>query len=227
MKKKFVLFIILASALLIGILISYKLETKDLDTILKNNGGDTLSFNYDTGFYTSNITIEIGIGNEFPREAQIYYCMDGKEPTKEDTLYTEPIVLTSKEKDTLYTIKAAVFYKGETTKAVVRTYMLGSKVLNDFTIPILSITGDQDELYGYENGILIKGKANDGDANFYHKDWIRTVHATLMGTTNGIMIDQNAGVRISGNASRDLEQKSLLLIADSDYDESFNKFRFI
>lgn len=113
----------------------------------------------------------------------------------------------------------------------------------------MNITAAEDDLFGYEDGILVSGRLFDEykeeqissgklteeeaealeptelmEANFNHKEWVRKCNVLLKDEAGGIILNDRAGVRISGNASRKLCQKSLCIIADGEYGSKNDAF---
>ena len=103
----------------------------------------------------------------------------------------------------------------------------------------MSIVTDPDNLFGYENGIYITGKATDdflerenennitpwNDANYRNKgiEWEREAVLTFFDEEKNLGCQQNVGIRIKGNWSRAYPQKSLNIYARKQYgSESFD-----
>jgi|GEM_PF-6133264 len=62
-------------------------------------------------------------------------------------------------------------------------------------------------------------------ANYNHKEWIRNCSIRLYDAKGKEIMNDRAGIRISGNASRKLVQKSFMIIADEDlYGSKNNRF---
>ena len=106
---------------------------------------------------------------------------------------------------------------------------------------IVYINGNEDDFFGYERGILVPGKLFDEykaahnlgddeiptmetDANFNHKEWVRECSVMLVSSDGKIILNDKAGARISGNASRKLAQKSLTILADKKYGSKDSHF---
>lgn len=142
-------------------------------------------FSLESGLYVDSAVLEItaGLG------AKIYYTTDGSEPTRDDILYTEPIVLTdassqenrissrsdlsvekyivpTKKIDKSNIIKAKAYYSpnDEGSKVVVGNYLIKSKnELDKFSsTDIMFISANLDDLVDYEKGMMIKGAYFDG-----------------------------------------------------------------
>lgn len=108
-----------------------------------------------------------------------------------------------------------------------RSYALGRDAeLLSGPLPVVSLTVDPADWVGPERGIYVPGAATSREAANYNqrgRTSERPVHIEWFEGGQRLLA-QDAGVRISGNASRELPQKSLNLYARSDYGPS--KFRF-
>lgn len=114
---------------------------------------------------------------------------------------------------------------------------------------VVYISGDAEDFFGYDNGILVSGRLFDEykaaqiaagklseeeaavleptelmDANFNHKEWVKKCQVLIKDAAGNILVNDRAGVRISGNASRKLCQKSLCIIADDMYGSKNDAF---
>ena len=226
----------------------------------------TASFDRESGFYESEFDLTLTAGEGLT----IYYTTDGSDPTMESNLYSGPIhiVNRSHEPDVLAAISSTTINedhvpdfpvkKGTVIKAAAfksdgshgdiacGTFFVGidrEKQYKD--VPIVSIVTDQDNLFGYENGIYVRGKVYDDwiaedPANAKKNAWEQKANFTVRGreaerpvTVSLIEADgtvgftQNFGVRISGAASRTVAQKSLRFTAREEYGKKNLKYDLI
>lgn len=119
-------------------------------------------------------------------------------------------------------------------------------------LAVISITMDQKDLFDYETGIYVKGKIFDDSVEAYQKkhgnlsgvevegdltsnfkqkgrDWERNCHIEYFesdGTNTTCQLQQDCGIRIQGNYSRENVQKSFRLYAREDYGEKNFKYPF-
>ena len=142
----------------------------------------------------------------------IYYTLDGSKPSSGAAKYKSEITI---EKPT---VVRAVFYKGGIpVETVTQSYIIGRK----FNMAVVSIAVEQDDFFGYERGIYVKGCCADSippysGANFW-KGWERQINVELYEPDNTLGINQGAGIRIFGGFSKGLPMKSLAIIAKSKY----------
>lgn len=213
-------------------------------------------FSKKAGFYDDEFDLILSTEN---KDLDIYYTLDGSEPTLESNIYTEPIKISSREGELnhLANIKTSESYSSILSKqgseevykgTVVRARTCKDGVLSNdivtnsyfinpnYTLPILSIVTDEDNFFGYENGIYVPGlvygrwKSQNIDYNDkvgpvptnYNKkgkEWEREAHIEFFETNGSKEIDQNVGIRISGGWSTKNICKSLVIYAREKYDE--------
>ncbi|MFC4872240.1 CotH kinase family protein [Negadavirga shengliensis] len=128
-------------------------------------------------------------------------------------------------------IKAKVIKEGEESETVTATYFVHPEQSARYSLPVLSISTDAENLFGYEKGIYVQGKtyfdaggtpSNYVDyANFGKRgiEWERPVHAEFFSTEGELEFSQNLGMRIHGGGSRSRPMKGFRLYARNDYDE--------
>ncbi|NLM25808.1 MAG: hypothetical protein GX208_06780 [Firmicutes bacterium] len=117
------------------------------------------------------------------------------------------------------------------SEVITHTFFVDPTGFKRHTFPIIAITVDPLDFYHYERGIYIPGIGYHeklpwayhfwGSGNFHGrgKEWERPIHIEFWEVDGSLAFAQNAGVRIHGDASRAHAQKSLRIIASSDYDE--------
>ncbi len=116
------------------------------------------------------------------KDAEIYYTTDGTEPTlSSGTLYTEPLQI---EKNTC--VRARAFRSDMISSAITTSSYIFSDESHEkcggFTVPIVSLTVDNDYFYDDMIGIYITGKNGiQGDKDCsgygnYNQDWKRPLN---------------------------------------------------
>lgn len=200
-----------------------------------------VSFSLPSGFYSENILVELSAGG-----SEIYFTTDGSDPSPESgTLYTAPIELNASTEVAASTIKAvAVDENGDPGEIFTTSYVTGQDVGERFDegTLVFVLSTDPYNLYDYEYGIAVPGKVYDdyvkehpgeeipynAPGNYYMtgREWERPIYVEVFESDGDKVIDQAAGVRLSGGYSRVPDQKSLRLIARKEYDPDNGKFKY-
>ena len=119
---------------------------------------------------------------------------------------------------------------GVPSKVITHTYFVDPKGFERHTVPVVAIACDPLDLFDYEEGIYLPGKGfhenlpwawhHWGSGNFHGRGrmWERPIYIEFWEPGGELAFAQNAGMRIHGDASRAYAQKSLRIIASSDYD---------
>jgi hypothetical protein len=128
-------------------------------------------------------------------------------------------------------IKAKAYVNGIASSTISHTYFISSTNSFNHSLPVISITVDENNLFDYHDGIYVAGIDNLnslGENRFGFYNWNRDTEliANFQYFENQrIIINQNIGLRIHGSFTRTSRLKSLRLYARSDYDEN-NTFDF-
>jgi len=124
------------------------------------------------------------------------------------------------------------------SEVVTQTYFVDPRGWQRHTVPVIAITVDPLDLFDYDNGIYLPGRGFHenlpwafhiwGSGNFHGRGslWEREIHIAFWEPGGILAINQNAGVRIHGDASRAYAQKSLRIIASDNYDQ-LNTFNHV
>lgn len=152
--------------------------------------------------YTVEITSEEG--------ASIYYTTDGSKPTTSSNRYSSPISITESTP-----VRAIAVSEGKlTSECSTENYIIDES----HTIPTVCITVNDDEFFGETNGIYSKGAGYSSDeADFPHtganywKDIEREISFEWFEADGTKGIEVPAGIKIFGQYSRALDQKSLVI----------------
>lgn len=194
----------------------------------------------DSGFYGKNQEIRVSV----PKGAEVYYTDNGENPTKENgILYDKPISLTAYEEEEVSVYRFQAFFQdGSKSQVLTRTYFLGKNIASRYDMKVLHLTGEPEGLFGYENGIFVKGIRWDEfwkehpdthigshtiEANYNQRgpESEREVYIQFFEPDGTEILSQNGGVRIVGSATRIKNQKSFRLYARKEYDEK-NEFDY-
>jgi len=213
-------------------------------------------FSAPSGFYQESFSLSISSMGSLET---VHYTLDGSIPTLGSPIYNEPLEIRDRSNDPngissistisfrpadpkenvfkITTIRARSFNK--ITKAaspiVTQSYFVYTDITNRYTLPILSLVVDPQDLFDQDTGIYVTGEdpgvvAESGDyfyfwpANYHERgeDWERTVSIEYFDIKGILQLAQNAGIRIHGGASRSFRQKSLRLYASTKYDQLDN-----
>lgn len=179
----------------------------------------------------------------------IYYTVNGEKPYQEEQAllpaeavpYEAPLYLELQEDTATYSFQFyCQFEDGTVSDIYKRDYILDPKGKERFsTTYVVSITGDEEKLFGYEEGIFVRGRQFDEymernpdvdvlstviPAN-YMSDAEVPVNAAVFDQNGNSILSQNCGLKIYGNWTRAKNQKSFRLIARYDYD-NVNEFSY-
>lgn len=206
----------------------------------KRENANTVAIYPDSGFYLGDMTVEI---TGLLEKESVYYTVDGREPAGNHNNvmeYTGPITLSAAPPGKAYSL--SFFHlsgDGSYLKLAERNYIVleeGRMLDTDY---VICVQGDEGELFGYEEGIFVRGRrwdeymAENPDVDIqkisvpanYYEDREVSVHAAVFTRTGEELISQNCGLKIYGSGTRYKNQKSFRLIARHLYD-SVNEFSY-
>ena len=155
-------------------------------------------------FSESQIYISEGTQIAIRGEGEIYYTLDGSIPTDQSTLYTAPISVNEN-----VILRAACFLNGKICGGIrSHTYLVDTP----HDISVICLSTDAENLFDEETGIYADGP-NKGlefpyvNANYW-RDWERPVHFEFYEPNGAPGVHFDGGIRIFGQFSRALPQKS-------------------
>ena len=214
---------------------------------------DTVLFSAQGGFYDDVFSLELF--NYYPQN-QIRYTINGNRPTAQSPIYAEPLVLDARNfsKSNIYTIincpesefyavdsvqhciviRAAVFNEtGDCISSVVtRSFFIRTLGCDTHGLPVVSLCADSLDLFGYYNGIFVPGVWCSSSmplwtGNYFCKgrEWERQCNVEFYEHDNQ-GINQLAGLRTHGGASRRYQQKGMKLYAREEYGKKRFKHHF-
>jgi hypothetical protein len=151
--------------------------------------------------------------------ASIYYTLDGSVPSSGSARYTSPIVV----KD-VKVIRAIAYFQGKRSATQTQSYFCDRA----YSLPIVSIATNPENLWDYSSGIYVKGCCADTvepylGANFW-KDWEKYANIEMYDEAGELCFNQGVGINLFGGYSRMLPQKSLAIFARSKYGEKKIKY---
>ena len=201
----------------------------------------SVRFSLPSGFYSENISLELSADS-----GTVYFTTDGSDPVPgESEFYTQPIEINATPEVRATTVKAlSVLSDGTKGDICTVSYVVGQDVAERFdsNTLVFVLSTDPYNLYDYEYGIAVPGKIYDdyvkehpgeeipynAPGNYYMsgREAERPIYVEVFESDGTKVIDQAAGVRLSGGYSRVPDQKSLRLIARKSYDPDNGKFKY-
>ncbi len=215
-----------------------------------NNLANPFSFSHQEGFYDSDFELVV---SPFLTDT-IFYTLNGDIPTPESAVFNESIVIRERINDPNFfseiksspnqdlisfhawvspnenlhkasILRCASYKNGELTSPIyTQTYFVDPDLSAKYTLPVISLVTQGDNLFNEEDGIYVPGVHYDANnpewtGNYFEKgdDWERDVHITYFEEDGEVGFSQDAGIRIHGGKTRQAAQKSLRLYARSEY----------
>lgn len=195
------------------------------------------------GYYTEHDTLWL---QSWTSQQEIRYTLDGSEPDANSLLYEGYIKMSSHESynnpqsqiPTSYfweepqwdnlngvIVRAAIFENSTQIGRTVTSTFFGEDLLpSSFLVPIVSIVTDPGGLYDQDTGILVQGALFDAahpdeTGNYFERgeDWERAAYVEMIEPDNSIAFSQHMGLKVHGAYRRREPQKSLRLLARSEY----------
>lgn len=180
---------------------------------------DSVYFSVAGGYYIGQISVGMsskGTGGI------IRYTSDGSVPNENSSRYIDPVYINKS------TVLRAAYFKELNKNNPVSTCTYIFERNNG--LPAFSISTDPYNLKDYNYGIYADGpNADPSDPHFganYWMDWERPVGVEFFDDKGIAQLNQQAGVKISGNWSRARPQKSMALYARSKYGKGDFDYKF-
>ena len=210
------------------------------------------SFSQDPGFYAEPFELSLTVDEP---GVQVFYTLDGSTPDTTSIVFNEPVRVPHVREgqrladhetapDTLWreppddiftgTVVRAVAYRDGALPSdmIVGTFLVAPDILTRYDLPVVSLSFEEDDLFGYRDGIYVPGAVYDSlyneltlprnrHANYTQRgrEWERPVHVEFFEPDGRRGFAINVGARIHGGASRAQRLKSLRLYFRSDYDD--------
>ena len=162
---------------------------------------------------SKDFSLTLSLPKDAPEGTQIYYTTDGREPTKSSKLYTEAISINDS-----YSIRAKLFCDGWLSpRSTVQSYIFLDR---DMTIPVISITTNDDYLNGKEGIFRVNSKANQ-------INWRRPINFELFDEPDkASVLNQICETRIMGGQSRDWARKSMAIYSNKRFGAKRLEYEF-
>ncbi len=192
----------------------------------------TPTFSVLGGVMTDKVELKLSLPDGVPADACIMYTTDSSTPTeKNGKRYEKPINLSE-----TVAIRAVCCSENRVSSPVVtQTYIF---LKRQQTLPIISLVTDDAYFFNPEIGIYTQGVYADkhpdaepevagmGAANYFFK-WDRPLNFEYFTTdSRNAVINQLCETRISGNSSRHLPIKALVLMTNKDFGNKYFAYPF-
>ena len=178
-------------------------------------------FSHRGGFYDEEISLSFHLESPLPG-AVIRYTLDGKEPTEESPVYEEPVTI---DKNTV--VRARTFAQGRMPgRTVNHSFFINEST----TVAVVSIAMDPKDLWDPREGIYVKGYNASSEfpylgANFW-KDMEKPIHMQVFEPDGRLGFSFDAGIKIAGQYSRAMDQKSFNIFARNRYGYNVMEYPF-
>ena len=153
--------------------------------------------------------------------ATIRYTTDGSRPTTASPIYSSPIAVNN-----VTVLRARAWLAGKmVSPTVTQTYLVNVPA----NLPVISLVTDPANLWDPQFGIYIKGNNGSTECNVtanWHRKWERPAAIEFYEIDGTPRLNQEVGVEIFGNCTRNYARKSLeikarKLYGDNDMDYAF------
>jgi len=163
--------------------------------------------------------VQVTLTSNLPN-AQIYYTLDGSDPSSASIKYLKPIVVKS-----ISVIRAIAYGSAKQSLPITNSYFCDRV----YTLPIVSIVTNPGNLWDFATGIYVKGCCSDTiqpylGANFWY-DWEKKCNIEMYEPNGDLAFNQAAGFGIFGGFSKGLPQKSLYVAARKKYGKNSFDYR--
>ena len=225
-----------------------------------NNNTSQLIFSSPAGFYDEafNLNIRSLLGDT------IYYTLDGSIPTINSNVFTDSIFIYNRSSEPNYFSKfptspdqSLISYKAwespsitldkaniircisikdgiPTSKVYINTYFIDENIFTKYSLPIISLITEEDNLFDSDSGIYIPGvnfNINNPEwtGNYFQSGikWEKPFHIEYFDKNGVLGFSQDAGLRIHGGKTSQAAQKSMRLYAREEYDKKYFNYPLI
>ncbi|MFL5763746.1 MAG: CotH kinase family protein [Bacteroidia bacterium] len=247
-------FFLIAGLLSFYFALKYSGAPKEFPLLHKDDLLESPLCDHRGGFYPGSVTVRLS--SALP-SSTIYYTTDGSEPGLGSEKYEGSISIdenTSGQPRLAYiptsprwkpplgnvlkgtTLRAIAVAGGRKSRELVRTFFNSENALPT-GLPVVCLTVNEADLFGYKNGIYVLGKNYEDKSDYIKKNipldlpwWSypsnymkkgsnaeRPVHLEFFEPGGKEGFEADAGVRINGNKTRGFGQKSLRICFDKKY----------
>lgn len=196
-------------------------EATNTTAIFANKRLDPPVVNQGSQLFRNTFTIQV----EIPEGTTLRFTKDGSVPTASSAISTKGQFTINETTNYVFRL----FQDGYLPSVpVTRSYI---KTSDNYTIPVISIVGDEryftDDMWGIDvvgkNGITGHGREND-PAN-WNQDWDRPVNFSYLNPDGQMLFNQDVNISISGGYTRQIFPRSMKLKSNKVFDGQ-NRFDF-
>ncbi len=178
-------------------------------------------FSHRGGFYDDGFSLSLHLQSP-PPGAVIHYTLNGREPTEDSPVYKEPIPI-----DKTTVVRARAFAEGRLPGRSVNHSFF---IQENSTLTVVSIAMDPKDLWDPREGIYVKGYHASSEfpylgANFW-KDMEKPIHLQVFEPDGRLGFSFDAGIKIAGQYSRAMPQKSFNIFARNRYGYNVMEYPF-
>ena len=154
-----------------------------------------------------------------PEGATLIYTTDCSTPTEENGEVSDDGLFSISETTTLRLCLVGEGYLP--SPVVTRTYILKDKT---FDLPVISVVGNHNDLYGNDMGIMVRGNGHGRPGNGqsspcnWNMDWDRTVNFEYMNQEGKMVINQETAMERCGGWSRAWTPYAFKIKANKQYE---------
>lgn len=184
-----------------------------------------LTFSKPSGFYNENIALDIvPLSDQY----RVFYTTNSEIPTTASQQYNGSISIndlssTDSKKDKITVIRAVAFDAENNlvdNKVFTMIYIINTTPFTQrYTMPVISLSTNKTNLFGTKG--IITHPASKG------REWERDVNVVFFESDGSVKFNVDAGIRMFGGATRNLQQKSFRITARKEYDVDNGKFKHI
>jgi hypothetical protein len=195
-----------------------KNEGKTADRLLANP-----VFSRTGGIFKESVQVSLSLPDNVPAEvtlSNLHYTLDNAEPTVNSPVYSSPLTIS-----TTTVVKAKLIHPDYlTNRSQAHSYIITSR---NFTLPVVSISLNDEYLWNDEFGIYCRGNGKYGisgngvdfKAN-WNNDWRRPMNFEYFpSSTEEAVLNQLGEMRIAGGWSRANPQKTFIVYGHKRFGE--------
>lgn len=177
-------------------------------------------FSLPADFYNGSQTLSLSCNTV---GSVIRYTTNGSTPKQTSPLFSAPIMIDS---TTVIRARAFVSTGLLPSETITNTYFINDSA----TLPVISLSTNPPYLFDWNNGIYVLGPHADTvvpffSANFW-QEWEIPASIEYFDKQKNRIFSQVTGLKIQGNYSRSLPQKSFKVIARGNYGNSTIDYQF-